>query len=300
MNRALMVFLAGSVAAGYFTIAGLVAPRIRIPSADNRMVHVVRGAAIAFFIGCGMTHLHILVHTLGYGSSEPVETHELGFHVFQAVGAWLFIAGALMRFELHVMPSQTRAVLEAKIEAQRLIALAALQAATTDDLTGLARRGRFDEELATEVARAERYGRPGALILIDVDGMKGINDANGHQAGDDALQRVADMFRRHLRSFDTAARIGGDEFAIILPETTIEASGEVANRLVTSMRDATDEGTPQVSLSIGVAPIDGSVASADLLRQADLALYASKRGGGDRHTVASPGPDFAVPLDVPA
>lgn len=300
MNRVLMVFLAGSVAAGYFTIAALVAPRIKIPSADSRLVLVVRGAAIAFFIGCGMTHLHILVHTLGYGSPEPVEMHELGFHVFQAVGAWLFIVGALLRFELHVMPSQSRAGLEAAVEAQRRIALDALEVAATDDLTGLARRGPFDEKLSTEVARAGRYGRPGALILIDVDGLKAINDADGHQAGDHALQRVAAAMRRNLRSIDTAARIGGDEFAIILPETTIDGGEVAAHRLVTSMRASADEEAPQVLLSIGVAAIDGSLASADVLRQADMALYTSKRGGGDRHTVAaSPGSESNAPLNVP-
>lgn len=282
-----MVFLAVSVAAGYFTIAALVAPRIKIPSAGSRLVVVVRGAAIAFFVGCGMTHLHILVHTLGYGSPHAVEMHELGFHVFQAVGAWLFIAGALLRFELHVMPSHSRANLEAAVETQRGIALEAREAAATDDMTGLARRGRFDEELSTEVARAERYGRPGALMLIDVDHLKAINDARGHQAGDHALQRVAEVMRRHQRSVDTAARIGGDEFAIILPETTIEGAEAAAHRLVTSVRTASDEGVPQVSLSIGIAAIDGTLPPADVLRQADIALYTSKRGGGDRHTVAS-------------
>lgn len=287
MTRVVMVFLAASVAAGYFTIAGLVAPRIKVPSANGRVVLLVRGAAIAFFIGCGMTHLHILVHALGYGSPEPVESHELGFHVLQALGAWLFITGALLRFELHVMPSQSRAGLEAAVAAQRQLALEARTAAATDDLTGLARRGRFDEELAAQVVQAQRDGRPGALILIDVDNMKAINDADGHQAGDRALQHVADVMRRDLRSVDAAARIGGDEFAVILPEVTIEEAGAAAHRLVTSMRAAARQDASQVSLSIGLAAIDGSSPPADVVRRADIALYASKRGGGDRHTVAS-------------
>lgn len=299
MSRALMVFLAASVAAGYFTIAAVVAPRIKIPSAGRRLVLLVRGAAIAFFIGCGMTHLHILVHTLGYRTPAPVEMHELGFHVLQAVGAWLFIAGALLRFELHVMPSQGRADMEAAVAAERQIAVEARKAAGTDDLTGLARRGPFNEELAIQVDRAARHGTRGALLLIDVDDLKGINDANGHQSGDHALQRVADVMQQDLRSVDTAARISGDEFALILSDMTIEAAAAVADGLVASMHAAGHDETPGFSLSIGVAAIDGLSPPADVMRQADIALYASKRAGGDRHTVASPGAESESPLVAP-
>ena len=92
-----MAVLVASVAAGYFTIAAVVAPRIKMPSVSDRLVLVVRGAAIAFFIGCGMTHVHIFVHTVGLGTPLPVEFHELVFHSAQAVGAWLFIIGAALR-----------------------------------------------------------------------------------------------------------------------------------------------------------------------------------------------------------
>ena len=142
-----MAVLAASVALGYFTIAAVVAPRIKMPSADARVVAVIRCAAIAFFIGCGSTHLHILVHTAGVGALQPVESHELVFHAAQAIGAWLFIAGAFLRLELHVVPAPTRAELEAAVEEQRRLADQAQTLAGRDELTGLARRWRFDEEL---------------------------------------------------------------------------------------------------------------------------------------------------------
>ena len=113
-----MAALAGWVALGYFAIAMVIAPRIKMPGATSRLVLGIRGAAIAFFIGCGMTHIHILLHTLGYGgvAQQAVETHEVIFHLAQALGAWLFILGSILRLELHIVPSQSRKDLEAAVE----------------------------------------------------------------------------------------------------------------------------------------------------------------------------------------
>ncbi|MEJ7823884.1 MAG: GGDEF domain-containing protein [Solirubrobacteraceae bacterium] len=275
-----MAFLAASVAAGYFTIAAVVAPRIRMPTANQRIVLVIRGAAIAFFIGCGATHVHILLHTVGLGgATQPFETHEFVFHTVQAVGAWLFIAGAILRFELHVVPAQTREELEAAIVEQRNLADRAQELASRDELTGMARRWRFDEELERQILQTRRYGTRSALILIDVDGLKRINDAGGHVAGDAALRHVADVMRGELRATDIAARIGGDEFAVILPDVGIEDAEAVAQRFVASLRDTT-------SVSAGVAPIDASLSAADVFNHADVALYRAKRAGGDRHVVS--------------
>lgn len=287
MATIVMAFLAASVAAGYFTIALVVAPRIRMPTANQRIVLVIRGAAIAFFIGCGATHVHILLHTVGLGgATQPFETHEFVFHTVQAVGAWLFIAGAILRFELHVVPAQTREELEAAIVEQRNLADRAQNLASRDELTGMARRWRFDEELERQILQTRRYGTPSALILIDVDGLKRINDAGGHVAGDAALRHVADVMRRELRATDIGARIGGDEFAVILPDVGIEAAEAAAQRFVAALRDTTAADTTRTSVSAGVAPIDASSSAADVFNHADVALYQAKRAGGDRHVVS--------------
>lgn len=102
-----MAVLAGTVALAYFVIAIVVAPRIKMPTASARLVLAVRGAAIAFFIGCGATHIHILLYTVGVGARQPVEAHELVFHVMQAVGPWLFMVGAIMRLELQTVTPPT-------------------------------------------------------------------------------------------------------------------------------------------------------------------------------------------------
>ena len=281
-----MAFLAASVALGYFTIAMVVAPRIKMPSASSGVVLVIRGAAIAFFIGCGMTHVHILLHTLGAGTPQPVEAHEFVFHGLQAMGAWLFIAAAILKLELHVVPSRTRVQLQAAVAEQRTLADQAQQLARRDELTGLARRWLFDEEIERQVAHARRYGTLGALVLIDVDGLKSVNDTLGHQAGDHVLRHVADSIRSQLRATDIAARIGGDEFAVILPETGSEQARAVAERFVASLRDTPVRGTPQTSVSAGIAPIDGILSPAAVMKGADIALYEAKRGGGDSYEVS--------------
>ncbi len=283
-----MAALAASVAAGYFTIAGVVAPRIKMPSASPRIVLVIRAAAIAFFIGCGMTHVHILVHTLGYGTPQPVEMHEFVFHGFQAIGAWLFIAGAFLRLELQIVPSQTREELEAAVEEQRKLAHQAQTLAGRDELTGLARRWLFDEELERQIALARRNGTPAALILIDVDGLKVVNDTHGHPVGDRVLMHAADAMRRELRATDVAARIGGDEFAIILPEAGVDEADATARRLIAALHAIEPNGCPRTSISAGVAAVEGLLSPAEVIKQADVALYQAKRAGGNRHAISEP------------
>ncbi|MGH2899976.1 MAG: GGDEF domain-containing protein, partial [Solirubrobacteraceae bacterium] len=281
-----MAVLAASVALGYFTIAAVVAPRIRMPSAGDRIVAAIRAAAIAFFVGCGLTHVHILLHTLGASPPQPVEAHEVAFHAVQAIGAWLFIAGALLRFELHVVPSSTRVELQASVDEQRAIAADARRVAQHDELTGLARRWRFDEELERQVARARRYEQPGALLVVDVDDFKAVNDAHGHPVGDAVLRRVASRLRSGLRESDLAARIGGDEFAIILPAASLDDAVAAAERIVASQRVAPVDGTPPAAVSAGIAAIDGELPADEVVRRADRALYDAKRAGGDRYAVS--------------
>jgi diguanylate cyclase (GGDEF)-like protein/PAS domain S-box-containing protein len=147
--------------------------------------------------------------------------------------------------------------------------------AVTDPLTGLGNYRRLVEALDAEVKRTGRTGRPFAVLLLDLDQLKKINDRYGHLIGSQALCRVADVLRVFCRAIDTAARYGGDEFAVILPETTAAAARLVASRI--RNRLATDSLQPPVSASIGVAvyPQDGETMEA-LLRTADRELYGMK------------------------
>lgn len=301
VGRITMAVLAGTVALGYFAIALVIAPKIKMPGASPRLVLAIRGAAIAFFIGCGMTHVHILLHTLGYGGApQAVEAHELAFHSAQAIGAWLFIIGAVLRLELHIVPSQSRRNLEtaveahrASAEAQRTLADEARAIASRDELTGLARRWRFDEELERQVSQSSRYGRTAALIMIDVDGLKVVNDTSGHLSGDRVLRYIAAQMVSTLRPADIAARIGGDEFAIILPEVDLGAAESIADRLVALSKTPELRGVPQTSISVGVMKIDGSLCPAELVELADIAMYDAKRAGGDR-SVSVPVPGIRL------
>lgn len=147
--------------------------------------------------------------------------------------------------------------------------------AVSDPLTGLANYRQMVEALETEIKRFGRNERPFVVLLLDLDGLKKINDALGHIAGSRALCRLADMLRLYSREMDTAARYGGDEFVLILPETDAEAARLVAQRI--SKRLAEDGEEPRISVSIGTAvyPGDGETVN-EILGAADRDLYREK------------------------
>jgi diguanylate cyclase (GGDEF)-like protein/PAS domain S-box-containing protein len=148
--------------------------------------------------------------------------------------------------------------------------------AASDPLTGLANYRRLVDVLDMEIKRCERTRRKFGVLLFDLDGLKLINDRYGHVTGSQALCRVADVLSFCCRDIDTAARFGGDEFALVLPETNAEAAKLVAQRI--RERIANDGKGPKLSISVGVAiyPQNGDSIE-DLLREADLGLYAMKR-----------------------
>ncbi|HEX8561139.1 MAG TPA: diguanylate cyclase [Pyrinomonadaceae bacterium] len=173
------------------------------------------------------------------------------------------------------------------------------EAAFTDHLTGLANRRRFERQLEREVARTERYGHPFCLLLVDIDNFKEVNDTRGHEAGDEALRRVANVIQSGTRGIDTGARIGGDEFAVILPETPLARGMEVAERLRSAIAALSGEPHGRVSASLGVAELPACARTQDELRAAsDAALYEAKRGGRDRTACAPPAENPAPALGV--
>jgi diguanylate cyclase (GGDEF)-like protein len=158
--------------------------------------------------------------------------------------------------------------------------------ASTDSLTGLANRRMFDEELALEWRRADRVGDSLALVLLDLDDFKRVNDAHGHQAGDAVLRAVGEILGSGVRQVDLAGRYGGEEFALILPETDLAGAQRLAERLRVALENEATEipsgDTLTTTASFGVA-VKGELESAeDLVAATDEALYAAKRAGKNR------------------
>jgi diguanylate cyclase (GGDEF)-like protein len=162
-----------------------------------------------------------------------------------------------------------------------------------DALTGMNNRLAFEEFMAAETARYDRYQRPFAVVMIDIDHFKSVNDRYGHEAGDAVLRRVSDVVRGSLRGVDFSARIGGEEFVMVLPETGLEEAIEIAERMRQRVEALTVEWGGQVMdirVSAGVAAIPECVRFPNqLLRSADAALYASKRDGRNRVTASALG-----------
>ncbi|OLC98345.1 MAG: hypothetical protein AUH86_05305 [Acidobacteria bacterium 13_1_40CM_4_58_4] len=148
--------------------------------------------------------------------------------------------------------------------------------AVTDSLTGLANYRLLLERIDTEIKRYGRNGQPFSVLLLDMDGLKKINDTYGHLAGSLALCRMAEVLHLSCREVDTAARYGGDEFALVLPETSSEYAGLVAERI--SKRLAEDTEIPRLAVSIGIAEYPGDGLTIEyILSAADHALYEAKR-----------------------
>jgi diguanylate cyclase (GGDEF)-like protein len=149
------------------------------------------------------------------------------------------------------------------------------QLAIADPLTGLANYRRLLDALDLEIKRSERTGRPFAILLLDLDGLKILNDAYGHVVGSRAICRLANTLLIHCREIDTAARYGGDEFVLVLPETEMDAALQVAQRISDRLKN--DGELPKLSVSTGAAIYSGEGQSLDeLLSAADHALYREK------------------------
>ena len=163
--------------------------------------------------------------------------------------------------------------------------------ASTDALTQLFSRRWWFDMAVTEFVRSRRYNRELSVLVIDLDHFKRINDRFGHETGDMVLRVFSDMLRRVCRQSDLVGRLGGEEFALVLPETTVAQAQSLAERLTKACRTlAVDTGAGAVhwSCSIGVADIRSDDQDLDgVLRRADTALYAAKRAGRDRWSPAA-------------
>ena len=153
--------------------------------------------------------------------------------------------------------------------------------ADRDSLTGLLNRRAFMRELGTEIERSLRYGRHFVLALCDLDDFKSINDTDGHPAGDRALEAVAALLQSTIRASDFAFRVGGDEFALLLPETDADEAHDAVRRIVTALSgDSVLGASLGISFGLALFPIHGKTPE-ELIRRADQALYAAKRSDDD-------------------
>jgi len=213
---------------------------------------------------------------------EDLESKRRGM----AAGADDFLSKPVSPLELQIRVSS---MLRIKVLTDQLARANAQLAelAVTDALTGLYNRRYLYQLLQREFARAKRYLRPLACLMLDLDHFKDVNDTHGHQVGDRVLVLVGDVLRRTLRNTDVPARFGGEEFMVLAPETNAEAGTIVAERLRTRVAEesaAKGGGIPRITVSIGVATTQHEQAASteELVRLSDEGLYRAKNAGRNR------------------
>ncbi|HKJ88017.1 MAG TPA: diguanylate cyclase [Gammaproteobacteria bacterium] len=180
--------------------------------------------------------------------------------------------GKIVRFVAVMRDVTERKRLERKLEHR----------ATHDPLTGVCNRQRFQELLNQEAEEATRYGRPVSLILLDIDHFKQVNDSYGHAAGDRVLERVTEVLQGRLRASDVLGRWGGEEFMVLLPETSLSNARKVAEDLRASLESASIPTVARVTASFGVTELKRGEPRTELLRRVDEALYRAKEAGRNR------------------
>lgn len=210
-----------------------------------------------------------------------------------AIATWIMVVGTMVALGLVTNTLRARA--------DRLIEMLA-DRATRDELTGLPNRRGYQERIEQELALGRRDGIPVTIVLADIDGFKGLNDQFGHRFGDEALRAFADLCRDELRLPDLVSRVGGEEFAIVLPRADERSALAVAERLrraVRSRMTAPDGRTLSASFGIAAFPKHGSDPEV-LLDHADQAMYAAKHLGRDRTVIFSDGLLETVRVEAPA
>lgn len=189
----------------------------------------------------------------------------------------------LVIYDVTDVATNRRQLLAANEQLQRL--------SRTDRLTGLYNRGHWEETLKREFSRHLRYGHNAALVMLDIDHFKRVNDTYGHPGGDKVIQCVADIVRDHIRDSDVSGRYGGEEFAILLPDTDQGGALILAERLRQAIEDVNVVHEGEVirfTISLGVADLAHSARDhQELIEWADQALYASKKAGRNQVSVRS-------------
>lgn len=219
--------------------------------------------------------------TTGVARTYGIGVLESGpLFAFLPVYALLFLAIGRSIIRSHLF--EIRVANEALVESHALLE----QLATRDALTGLHNRRHFEEVASAELARSRRYGQPVALILFDIDRFKSINDRFGHPVGDRVLVDVSALARKMLRTSDTLARWGGEEFVVLTPQCSASDAAKVAEKLRAAIAGQVFEGVGRVTSSFGVAEVEGDDSLESWVTRVDNALYDAKEGGRDRVSLA--------------
>ena len=263
------------VAAGAGTaLASLAAYALGTKSAYAPLPYLWVALLVFYFFALGPALVHTGLMATGYGLALALESP-----ADSAAPGWLATVGTLVLVGLFV----------GLVREQVVSLIAGLsEAARRDPLTDLLNRRGFQEAFDVELERARRTDAPLSVVVGDIDRFKRLNDVHGHAAGDAALKRIGEVVRSEKRSFDTAARVGGEEFAMLVPDTDEHGAYMLAERVRTHLEHAFEAQRPGLTISLGVAtyPLHGQSAES-LLRAADQALYAAKRLGRNRSVISS-------------
>ncbi len=246
--------------------------RLGGPAADNEVLYIWIALYSGYFFTRVQLTAQLAIVALAYAVTLlVVHPGQIGFTRWFITVGMVALAGGLV----HVMKRHNDELVERLSEAVR-----------TDLLTGLVNRQGFDERFELELERARRTGHPVALVLADIDGFKELNDRFGHPAGDVALTAVGRLAHEAGRTMDTMARIGGDEFAAILPATGTDGAFELAERLRDGVPQLQNGYAEPLTMSFGIVefPLHGQTREA-LVRAADRALYEAKGLGRNRSVV---------------
>jgi diguanylate cyclase (GGDEF)-like protein len=264
------VFVAAAVAQGVMVImlglttgvASLYFPYYVLPV----LVMILSGSWRQAVILGGLSAAGVIGLALSGPASDPARDVTVT-RLFQIATVTFFAAATAMA------TGETRRTLAARTEILATERDDAFQMAITDELTGLYNRHYMRDELRRMVARASRHDRPFAIVSLDVDGLKSVNDSRGHQAGDALLRGIADALRAVLRSEDIAVRTGGDEFVVLLPDADRSEAVKVAHRIRQRIAALSDHGN---GVSSGIAVWRRGSDPEDALREADQELYRAK------------------------
>jgi diguanylate cyclase (GGDEF)-like protein len=274
------------LACSIFAITGLAIllyPRNIYPASAGFLIGltifgVIVGGKITFIFAtlaiCLMIPSWLRASTAQLGANDLFNTPAGLMFLISQSGAYLGLAGVLQVFSDHI--AEMVGVLQAQTERLEKMAL-------TDPLTGLANRRHLIEQLNRELGRARRYKRPISLLFIDLDGFKAINDRHGHLFGDQVLKGIATTMRSVLRTSDMVARVGGDEFAVLLPETELNGADMVVAKLrraVSGFCRSLGPAVGTISFSAGISHFRGPKDTVeDLIARADEAQYLAKSSG---------------------
>jgi diguanylate cyclase (GGDEF)-like protein len=222
--------------------------------------------------------------TRGTIPEDPVDTLQVALEVSEGQTAVMTLFSSDAGFGADARDAVAWIAEQALIalENARLHGLVQRQA-VTDELTGLANRRRFLSQLETEITRSRRSGSPLGIIVADLDDFKRINDTHGHEAGDEALCRFAEILTTIARDVDLAVRLGGEEFAVLLPDTDLAGATQLAERLRSALESAAiGPSETRLTASFGVSSFPSAAAAEDLLTEADRRLYDAKHAGKNR------------------